>query len=104
MSSFRTFRVWASGFVGSVLIRNEIPPEIRYLLPSPKREQGPTGMYRVWGSNIGRHTAPVQKDSGLFRTLAVLHDLGRVLGGSWGLSKWVNNGDNWSYCMAYRGY
>ena len=22
------------------------------------------------------------------------------LGGSWGLSKWVNNGDNWGYYMA----
>ena len=27
-----------------------------------------------------------------------------LLGGSWGLSKWVNNGDNWGYHMAYRGY
>ena len=22
--------------------------------------------------------------------------------GSWGLSKWVNNRDNWGYYMAYR--
>ena len=26
------------------------------------------------------------------------------LGGSWGLSKWVHNGDNWGYYMAYRSY
>ena len=26
------------------------------------------------------------------------------LGGSWGLSKWVNNADNWCYYMTYRGY
>ena len=27
-----------------------------------------------------------------------------VLGGSGGLSKWVNKGDKWSYYMGYRGY
>ena len=27
-----------------------------------------------------------------------------VLGGSWGLSKWMNNGVNWGYCMVYRGF
>ena len=26
-----------------------------------------------------------------------------LLGGSWGLSNWVNNGDNWGYYMAYKG-
>ena len=28
----------------------------------------------------------------------------RVSLGSWGLSNWVTNGDNWDYCMAYKGY
>ena len=28
----------------------------------------------------------------------------RVVAWTWGLSKWVNNGDNWGYYMAYRGY
>ena len=27
-----------------------------------------------------------------------------MLGGSGGLSKWVNKGDNWGYYMGYRGY
>ena len=27
-----------------------------------------------------------------------------LLGGSGGLSKWVNKGDKWSYYMGYRGY
>ena len=27
-----------------------------------------------------------------------------VLGGSGGLSKYVNNGDKWGYYMDYRGY
>ena len=30
--------------------------------------------------------------------------MGFLLGGSWGLSKWVNKGDNWGYSMAYRAY
>ena len=32
------------------------------------------------------------------------HIRNSILGGSWGLSKWVNNRDDWGYCMAYRGY
>ena len=27
-----------------------------------------------------------------------------LLGGSWGRGKWVNNGNNWGYCMANSDY
>ena len=34
----------------------------------------------------------------------IAHVVASILGGSGGLSKWVNNGDNLSYYMGYRGY
>ena len=48
----------------------------------------------MWGTTIGVIKGDTRSLEYSSHGLIIVS---RLLGGSWGLSKWVNNGDNWGY-------